>query len=233
MFDLIRITLKEVVKQKGYTLTDVAMGTGISMNTLSVLGRNGSKGIQFETLEKICRYLDVTPNDILKLSTDEYVVSLSSQRHDSNWAVLEVVSKTVLDSAISKNMMYNATENEHQIFISHTGENDAVVESDRLVQFFVGLPMEISQGEVNFNSELAGKWLQSLDEDQQESICRQSAYLYIKHYFKKSLPDRVYVAYNSDGTGGRIYPFWVGQESGKLVRLTFQDGGPVRPADLK
>lgn len=71
---MISIKLKETTKAKGFTLTDIANATHISMNTLSVLGRGGSKGIQFDTLEKICRFLDCTPNDILSIENESVTI---------------------------------------------------------------------------------------------------------------------------------------------------------------
>lgn len=41
--------------------------TGISKNTLSVMANNDSKGIQFETLEKICNALNILPNDLIEI----------------------------------------------------------------------------------------------------------------------------------------------------------------------
>lgn len=226
---MIRIALKDVAKKKGYTLTDIAAGTGISMNTLSVLGRGESKGIQFDTLEKICRYLDATPNDLLNLAPDEYVVELADQPHHDDWVVMSATKRTVIEEAMRANRMYNATTNSHNIIVSHTGW------SEEFVQFFVGLPIDsnIVVKDFKFDFESATKWLSSLDEEQQESISRQCAAIYMRKFFGGAYPERIFVAFNTDGTGGRIYPFWVGKKSGKLVRLTFQSPHPKRPKDLE
>ncbi|EYR70727.1 hypothetical protein O209_12870 [Lactiplantibacillus plantarum WHE 92] len=77
---MIKIDLKKLAKSKGFTLTDISKATGISMNTLSVLGRNVSTGIQFDTLDKICRFLTCTPNDIIKVLPDDYIVQVPAQK---------------------------------------------------------------------------------------------------------------------------------------------------------
>ncbi|WDF82048.1 helix-turn-helix transcriptional regulator [Lacticaseibacillus pabuli] len=74
---MISIKLKELLKQRGRTMTDVATATGISMNTLSVLGRGESNGIQFDTLDKLCRELGCTPNDIIHFEYNGYTFVMS------------------------------------------------------------------------------------------------------------------------------------------------------------
>lgn len=45
--------------------------TGISQNTLSLLNQGKSGGIKFDTLEKLCKFLDCTPNDLLEIDVSE------------------------------------------------------------------------------------------------------------------------------------------------------------------
>ena len=85
---MISIKLKETAKQKGYSLTDIANATHISMNTLSVLGRGDSKGIQFDTLNKICEFLSCTPNDILNFENDSLDISMNKLPERINGTLL-------------------------------------------------------------------------------------------------------------------------------------------------
>lgn len=68
---MIECRLKEIIKARGLTAKDVHASTGISQNTLTLLGNGATKGIQFDTLSKLCNALSCEPNDILKLKLDE------------------------------------------------------------------------------------------------------------------------------------------------------------------
>ena len=50
---------------------DVAKITGINRKTLYNIYHDKSKGIEFETLNKLCFALDCTPNDLFRYISDE------------------------------------------------------------------------------------------------------------------------------------------------------------------
>ena len=51
--------------QRGLRTSKVSADTGISRTTLTALSQNRSVGVQLETLNTLCRYLQVTPEQIL------------------------------------------------------------------------------------------------------------------------------------------------------------------------
>lgn len=57
--------LAVLLAQRGLRTSKVSADTGISRTTLTALGQNRSVGIQLETLNSLCRYLQVTPEQIL------------------------------------------------------------------------------------------------------------------------------------------------------------------------
>lgn len=63
---MIMIKLKELLVKKDKTRYWLEKETGISFRTISNLYFNTCTGIQFETLEKICKALDCTVNDIIQ-----------------------------------------------------------------------------------------------------------------------------------------------------------------------
>lgn len=67
------IKLKEILRSRYRTMTWLHEKTGISKNTLSLMSNNSSKGIQFDTLEKICNALDITPNDLIDIQQDDFL----------------------------------------------------------------------------------------------------------------------------------------------------------------
>lgn len=50
---------------------DLAAHVGITEANLSLLKSGRVKGIRFETLDKICEFLDCQPGDILEYAPDE------------------------------------------------------------------------------------------------------------------------------------------------------------------
>ena len=58
--------LEEVMKAKGYTLTELAEEVGISQVNLSNIKTGKISAIRFSTLDEICRVLQCQPGDILK-----------------------------------------------------------------------------------------------------------------------------------------------------------------------
>lgn len=65
---MITLKINEILEQQGKTSYWLAKQTGISQNNMLNIC-NGTKSIRFDTLEKICKVLECTPNDII--STDD------------------------------------------------------------------------------------------------------------------------------------------------------------------
>lgn len=61
----IRVKLAVVMAQRNVKSKDLAEYVGITESNLSLLKQGHVKGVRFETLEKICDYLDCEPGDIL------------------------------------------------------------------------------------------------------------------------------------------------------------------------
>lgn len=61
---LIKCNLDEIMVKKGVKMRDIAKSTGISRTTLTALYYNHTKGVQFDTLDKICTYLNIEPGQL-------------------------------------------------------------------------------------------------------------------------------------------------------------------------
>jgi len=64
------LRLSEVRKRRHLSQRALAAMAGIRPDTVSELERGVSKGIQFETLARLCAALDVTPGDLFELRLD-------------------------------------------------------------------------------------------------------------------------------------------------------------------
>ncbi|MDO5519080.1 MAG: helix-turn-helix transcriptional regulator [bacterium] len=60
------VYLDEVLKRKQMTAKELCKLVGITEANLSILRSGKAKGVRFQTLNKICYYLDCEAGDILK-----------------------------------------------------------------------------------------------------------------------------------------------------------------------
>ncbi|WP_421913179.1 helix-turn-helix domain-containing protein [Mesorhizobium sp.] len=62
----IRVRLNVVLAERNVKSKDLAEHVGITEANLSLLKQGKVKGIRFDTLERICEYLDCEPGDLLR-----------------------------------------------------------------------------------------------------------------------------------------------------------------------
>ncbi|EOQ22606.1 helix-turn-helix domain-containing protein [Bacillus cereus] len=62
-----------ILAKKLWGIGVVSENTGISRTTLTNLYYQRAKGIQFDTLFKICDFLECTPNDLLLIKKNEEI----------------------------------------------------------------------------------------------------------------------------------------------------------------
>lgn len=65
-----RNNLRVILAKKKLKMSDIVRETGISRNTIRALYYETAKGIQFETLEKICNYLQCEIGDLFELEKE-------------------------------------------------------------------------------------------------------------------------------------------------------------------
>jgi len=64
---MLKITIDEVLKEKGKTKYWLIKETELNFHTVTNLVKNKTTAINFETLEKICKALECSPNDIFEI----------------------------------------------------------------------------------------------------------------------------------------------------------------------
>lgn len=62
---MIQFTLREILNEKKVSVNKISNATGISRQAVTAIVKNTSKGIQFETLEKIAEYLNIQPTKLI------------------------------------------------------------------------------------------------------------------------------------------------------------------------
>ena len=60
---MIKTNLAVLMAERGLKISDVYEATGISKTTLMAISENTGKGIQYDTIDKLCNYLGITPSD--------------------------------------------------------------------------------------------------------------------------------------------------------------------------
>ena len=68
---MIEIRVDELLDEHGRSFYWLAKETGVSHTTLWRLKKGKALGINFDTLEKICRGLNCQPGDVLKLASEK------------------------------------------------------------------------------------------------------------------------------------------------------------------
>ena len=63
---MIYLNIKELLKKKGKTKYWLVKEMGSGYQNVSAMMNNETTGIKFETIEKLCKILDCTPNDLFK-----------------------------------------------------------------------------------------------------------------------------------------------------------------------
>ena len=108
--------LSEILGKKRIKIAQVIKDTGISRPTLTSLYYNNSSGINFDTLSKLCKYLDVKPNDILYYSEIDIVdisvkfgdFSISDETIDDQGNSAEVIDSADFKGAVKlENLDFN------------------------------------------------------------------------------------------------------------------------------
>lgn len=70
---MIKNNLSILMAERSLKIGDVHEGTGISRNTLSSFVNNKATAIRYDTLDKLCEFFGVTPNEILVIRDRLYV----------------------------------------------------------------------------------------------------------------------------------------------------------------
>lgn len=80
---MLKTNLSILLAQRDLRITKVAEDTGISRTTLTALSSNSSQGIQFDTLNKLCTYLQTTPEQFFSFVPYEVDIRLEKAHEDA------------------------------------------------------------------------------------------------------------------------------------------------------
>lgn len=79
---MLNLKLKKILNEKDMSITDLHKKTGISRNSLTLLANGKSRGIQYDTLDKITTALNVNISELFEIEFDELIIRLGNKKKD-------------------------------------------------------------------------------------------------------------------------------------------------------
>lgn len=76
---MIKVKLKQLLKKKGMSMTELHELTGISLNALSLMANGKSNGIQFNTLDKILDATNANIDELIEQTGELYTLFVERQ----------------------------------------------------------------------------------------------------------------------------------------------------------
>ncbi len=91
---MIKTNFSVLMAERGLKIADVYEATGISKTTLMALSENTGKGVQFDTVDKLCNYLGVELKDFFIYVPYLWDLTFQEKGEDDNSSYIVVKLKT-------------------------------------------------------------------------------------------------------------------------------------------
>lgn len=104
---MVRCNLSVLLAERNLKITRVCKDTGLSRTTLTYLANNYSKGIQYDTLNKLCAYLQVLPGELISfvpVDISHLNVLRTGDKNEQLEIELEITHRGVTKNASSVEM---------------------------------------------------------------------------------------------------------------------------------
>lgn len=144
---MLRNRLAELLSERGLKITKVAKDTGISRNTITSTSQNDSKMIQYETIDTLCRYLNITPNELFQYQPIKFDYTIATNEISFSYGIdpYAMFDRKVIHTVFEFDL-YIDIENDYRVeTISMSGKvinAENGIDSDSLINI-----------ELNFDSE--------------------------------------------------------------------------------
>lgn len=137
---MISLNLKQVMDEKGISIQELSDETKLSRNTISQMYNGNSKGIQFESLNRLIKVLKV---NIFDLIIEEYdtknltpKVDLTFTQYGSSSMVYLVDEKSNITFTFEADMDFDSDRNIYEISVPY----DDSIEFSNILFFFYDIP---------------------------------------------------------------------------------------------
>ena len=191
---MIACNLSVLLAERNLKISQVSKATGISRTTLTSLALNNAKGIQFDTLNSLCTYLEITP--------DQFI------RHTPYEIQIEKIEN---DPDLSED---NARRSDALIYFRVTSKYD-----NRLIKLSLGMHKEASfDGSFIYYAHIQPLYNKSISEKKQSIYDIDYLFTLIN-----KLPFQIYDIFISDYTKTIIKNFKLVDES-PIIRISWDLG---------
>ena len=124
---MIKSNLNVKLAENNLKISKVYNDTGISRSTLTTLATGDPKGIQLETINTLCRYLDITPGELFIYAPIDITVSITDieilKEDYSSSLNIESQRSIVNKSRLNGTMYLNVeTDDNYALFVFDYGE---------------------------------------------------------------------------------------------------------------
>lgn len=133
---MIRSNLAVILAENNLKITKVAHDTGISRTTLTALSQNNCKGIQFDTLNTLCMYLNISVSELILFTpiNIDKATYYCEEVNDSNCSSTGLLYFDIITNNSKKipcsfkvNMKYNL---QHTLLSNGIHDNSLLIEID-------------------------------------------------------------------------------------------------------
>ena len=112
---MIKNNFNELMAQKKLKITRVSNDTGISRPTLTSLTRGESKGIQYDTLNTLCNYFNITPCEFFDYIPYEFTIK-----------IIDTDNEAIKDFNYNQN---NLNVKEYELFINVLNTKGIIIQT--------------------------------------------------------------------------------------------------------
>ena len=137
---MLKCNLAVLLAERRLRITKVSKDTGISRTTLTSLANNNSQGIQFDTLNTLCSYLNIKPADFFCYVPFEFSVEVTHQQLDIFDVIVTFVN--LQGKELAKNKFEAGVEADDPLIITIEKTSDNL-EHDFFSSQFKTLPIMI------------------------------------------------------------------------------------------
>lgn len=186
---MIEFKLKDALATRGKTMADVNKNTGISKNALSQLANGSTKGIQFNTLDKILEYLKIPIQNLIVFTSAEELKDLSVSIENT-----EIVFVTDFPEKNFNEIFAATSENDE----GATAEKDTGIGYDNNIRIEQLVTIKIKQEEFLVQFPLSVTWSIDFINDNEEIISNYNKLLKEKNTRFKGTDKRLLHFYDID-----------------------------------
>ena len=121
---MVKCNLNVILAQKNLKISQVSKATKISRTTLHALASNLGQGVQFDTLDKLCTFLNITPQELfIYVPIDiKFDLVFSGEFFKANFTLTEFSKKK--DYIISGDYISSTDENGKLTYLEVALDND-------------------------------------------------------------------------------------------------------------